>query len=226
MENNSVKESVNRFNQILEYVSEVDSGFMEDNNPEMPPMGDPNQGEAPMPDDGSMGDPNQEGGVEGFEPQGEEVDTGVEDEEEDEEVIDVDDLTNTQEKTEKKVDRINSKFKKLYNTIEKLEQSLDSNSKNLEDLRSELEKRNPTPVEKLSLRSKDGYPFNVSVDDYWKDKGITSDNYSAEDDNDGADDEIYKITKNDIDSDRNWKEIADTMNDDDMYMSLKDILGY
>ena len=41
----------------------------------------------------------------------------------------------------------------------------------MEQIRQEIEKRNPTPIEKLNMRAaNDSYPFNVSPSEYWKRK--------------------------------------------------------
>lgn len=141
---------------------------------------------------------------------------------EEEEVIDVEDLTNAQDNIERKVDDFSSKFTELLDKLGSLQAKIDDNNANIDRLKSEMEKRNPTPVEKMTLRSKDAYPFNVSPDEYWKDKEQVS-NYSTEDDNNGADDPVYQITKSDVDDIANWPEISKTL-DDFHKMSLNDIL--
>ena len=40
----------------------------------------------------------------------------------------------------------------------------------IEDLEKEIEKRNPTPVEKLEMMSLDSFPYSVKLTDYWADK--------------------------------------------------------
>ena len=81
-----------------------------------------------------------------------------------------------------------------------------------EKLKQELEKRNPTPIEKLDLRTvNDSYPFNVKPNDYWKTKEETS-NYRV-----GGDEtevpEQYDLHQSDVDDVTNWKEIADSLDD-------------
>ena len=90
-------------------------------------------------------------------------------------------------------------------------------------LKAELEKRNPTPVEKMSLRAKNSYPFNVSPDEYWDEKQQTS-NYSPDDDNNGVDDPQYQITKSDIDDISDWNSIAKSLDDENI--PLKDMFGF
>jgi hypothetical protein len=40
----------------------------------------------------------------------------------------------------------------------------------IDDLEKEIEKRNPTPVERLEMRSMDSFPYSVKLTDFWKDK--------------------------------------------------------
>lgn len=103
--------------------------------------------------------------------------------------------------------------------INKISSVIDSNDSKIESLKNEFEKRNPTDIEKLSLRSKDSYPFNVSPVKYWDDKEENS-NYSTDEDNEEKE---YVITSDDISNDRNWKRIADTIMQE-CKLSIKDIL--
>lgn len=43
-------------------------------------------------------------------------------------------------------------------------------SSKIEDLEKEIIKRNPTPVEKLEMRSLSSYPYSQKLTDYWADK--------------------------------------------------------
>ena len=180
-----------------------------------PQGGDPSMGGG---DPGMMGDPGMQpadpgmtgGPQDGMQP--------------DDEVIDVDDLTDSQEDTEHKIDILSDKFSKLLDKLSAFEEKVEGNDRNIEDLKAEIEKRNPTPVEKMTLRSKNAYPFNVTPEEYWDNKEATS-NYSTEDDNNGADDEVYKITKSDIDDISNWPEISRGMNSRNG-IGLLDILNF
>ena len=181
---------------------------------------------------GMGGDPSMDGGEaqppQGFNPQGgEQEQLGATPEtdpnQEEEEVIDVDDLTNSQEETEKKIDALSDKFERLIGMLDGFEKQIDSSNERMETLRAEIEKRNPTPVEKMSIRAKNSYPFNITPDEYWKDKEATS-NYSPEDDNNGADDPVYQITKDDIDNISDWNSIYKSL--DDKHDSLRDLFGY
>ena len=194
----------------------------------MPPGGDPMGGGAPggdpMGGDPMGGDPM--GGMPGDDPM---MDEGGP--EEDEEVIDVDDLTKAQEKVNDKVNsvgrdlgKVDSRIEKLIGAIETLQTMFDRNNQEISDLKREFEKRNPTQTEKLNLRSLDSYPFKVRPTDYWKDKAENS-NYSAYADNREPTTQEYVITNNDID-DFTEREIADSFSlDDDLEQNIKKIFG-
>ena len=60
-------------------------------------------------------------------------------------------------------------------------------------IKKEIEERNPTPVERLEMRSMDSFPYSVTLTDYWSDK----EGYDAT----GSEDkEEFTITKGDVDS--------------------------
>jgi hypothetical protein len=198
-----------------------------------PSMGaDPNMGGAPMGDPNAMGgdpnmmgaDANMGGGVEGFNPQGAGSSMGTDPnmEGEEEEVIDVDELVNKQDETAEKIDKLASSFDKLVDTMKSFKDMVDSSNERMESLKAEIERRNPTPVEKLSLRSGNGYPFNQTPDEYWQTKQATS-NYSTEDDNNGADDPQYQITKDEIDNFNDYASVAKDLTND---FNLRDMFGY
>lgn len=180
--------------------------------------GDPGMGgdmNSPQPDFGMPQNLNAMGG---------ESQTG--EPEEDVEEIDVDDLVDSQEETEKKVSKLMKKFsgaaERMMSAVDSLSAKIDASTERLNNIEAEIAKRNPTPIEKMSLRSKDGYPFGQSVDDYWKGKEESS-NYSPADDNNGVDEPQYTITKHDIDNISDYSNIAREMNS--RKYSLEHILG-
>lgn len=170
-------------------------------------------------------DPNAGGaqGVEGFNPQGE-LPPSMPEEGDDEEVIDVDELVDTQDETKAKVAKLDGKIESLIQIITKLESGLDQNSTHMEELKKEFEKRNPTQVEKMTLRAKKGYPFAESPDEYWAGKEAEGD-YSPESDNNGVGDERYAITKNDVDNITDWDSIYKSIGNGDFHQDLKSILS-
>ena len=144
-----------RFQSILEYVNSVDGGtFMqrkplaeaEDDMPmpdpqgapegmpegmpgDVPPQGDMG-GEMP-PMEEPMGDTNM--GAENFNPNvpPQEPEVAAPAEEEEEEVIDVDDLTDAQEETKDKVSDLDTKIDKFIGLIDKLESEIEGLQKRL-----------------------------------------------------------------------------------------------
>ena len=204
--------------------------------------GDPNGGAAPA--DGSapapgadpaMGDNTNGGasnGVEEFNPQGADTNAAPApatepqpEEGEDEEVIDVDELVDSQDDTNAKVNNLDGKIEALIQLIGKFKSDIDKNDAHIEELKQEFEKRNPTQVEKMTLRAKQGYPFTQSPDDYWENKEAEG-NYSPESDNDGVGDERYEITKNDVDNITDWNSIYRSIDKGSFHQNLKDILNF
>ena len=151
--------------------------------------------------------------------------------EEEDDVLDVDDLTDAQEKMNKTVNnvgkdlgKVDTRLEKLLGAIEQLTDMFDKNNQEIEDLKTEFEKRNPTQTEKLNLRSLDSYPFNVKPNDYWTEKGQSS-NYSAYADNQEPTTKEYVITNNDVD-DMSERDVADSFFvSDQLNQNLKKIFG-
>ena len=220
-----------RFQQILEFTTfyGTNKGLVdEDEQPEMSddaPSMDDNQETNDMPPMDMGGDMGQQGdgqSPEGFNPQvegGEDMgditqgdfDGGIGP---DDEVVDITDLTDAQDETNKKVKKLGFNLDKTFKQIEDFEKLIQSTNDKIGELQKEFERRNPTQQEKLSARAAVSYPFNVTPEEYWKDKEKTS-NYSLDDDNNGDEQEQYTITAKDID-DNNWKSIADSMSLDDI----------
>ena len=183
------------------------------------PMGeDPMGGAAPM--DGGM--PPMEDPMGGGAPMGE-----------DETVIDVDDITNAQEKMNDKVNvvgqdlgKVDSKIEALIQTLTKMETMINNNNDEIAKFKAEFEKRNPTQTEKLNLRSLDSYPFNVNPKDYWAQKGADpNSNYSGFSNNGEPTTQEYVITNNDVD-DFSEREIADSFDiADELRQDINKIFG-
>lgn len=148
----------------------------------------------------------------------------------DDEVIDVEDMVQAQEKVNNKVvsvgqdlGKIDARIEKLMNSIESMESMISNNNAEIENLKNEFEKRNPTQEEKLGLRSLDSYPYGVTPEEYWKKKSEDS-NYNPYSDGNEPEKE-YTITKNDI-SDVTDKEMSDSFDiDDDLNQDIKKIFG-
>ena len=118
------------------------------------------------------------------------------------EVIDVDDLTNSQKETEYKIDGVDDRLIKIARVIDKLIPTIEANNSKIEDLKAEFEKRNPTETEKLNLRSQSSFPYSVKPKDYWDNKSQDG-NYNVIYDN-GVDpnkeDKEYVLKQKDIDN--------------------------
>lgn len=186
--------------------------------------GDAMQG---APQDG-MGDPMQDQGVDSSLPpsQEEPMDTdsmGDDGKQDDGDTIDINGLTKAQDKLNIKqnhvgrdLSKVDTKIKDLIDTIQSLRDKLDANNSEIESLKSEFEKRNPTQTEKLNLRSLDSYPFNVKPSDYWAEKAKQG-GYEAYGDNDEPTSKEYVITNDDVDNPSS--DVADTffkIDDDDI----------
>ena len=255
-ESKVAKDAARRFRMLCEYtfnLTEDDGeedimpqgGENADNlqSPEggMPEMPDMNQApEGDMPDASGM-EQDTQGGAPGFNPQEntdnsqapedgmpEMSDMGTEPMQPDDEVIDVDELTNAQEETEEKVEDIHvtmeKGFEKLVNIVSRLDKIIDANTLNMEKIKQEIEKRNPTPMEKLNMRAaNDSYPFNIKPDDYWREKEATS-NYriGGEDEPDAAQ---YTITQGDLDNITDFKKISQDLSDSEFNQNLMNIFG-
>ena len=163
---------------------------------------DPNAMSAPMGGEmPPMDDPMAE------DPMGDEE---MENPEEEDEVIDVDDITNAQEKTSARVnkvgrnlEKVDGKIQNIMTMIQSLQSMIDGNNEKIAEFQKEFEKRNPTPVEQMNLRSLDSFPFNENPKKYWEKKGtqpnVSGNRYEAYADNDEpVAKKEYVITNKDV----------------------------
>ena len=81
--------------------------------------------------------------------------------------------------------------------------------KKIEDLEVEIEKRNPTPKEKLEMMSFASYPYNLKLTDYWAEKEGP---YDMLGDKEEETEKEYVLTTDDIENDYNNIEIKKTFN--------------
>lgn len=119
-----------------------------------------------------------EGGEEEIDAEVEEIEEPVEEEEVEE--VDVTEIVNSTNDTAEKVQNVTSKVDDILSKFGDLEGRLSGMNDilhKIESLEREVEKRNPTPIEQLEMRSLDSFPFNVKLTDYWDDKKDDKGNY-------------------------------------------------
>ncbi len=190
---NLISEDLKRYQQLLEYTfyvpekkeGEVDDLLLDDMLTEQDPIGDDPfaaaaeeapEGETEEVDvDLDAEETTEEMPEEGGETDPFGTDTEVEDEFATEETVEVDvtDIVDKTEETKASVDDMGSKMDDLLSKLTDLESQvtdMDGVINKIDDLEKEIEKRNPTPVERLEMRSMDSFPYSVKLTDYWKDK--------------------------------------------------------
>jgi hypothetical protein len=121
--------------------------------------------------------------------------------------VDVTDIVDKTEATKTSVDGINTKMDELLGKLSDLESQVGGMYQligKIDDLEKEIEKRNPTPVERLEMRSMDSFPYSVSLTDFWSDK----EGYEATEE-----ETEYTLTQSDVDN-FDKKEIRNSFNSD------------
>ena len=231
-----LEEAVKRIQKINEYTF-YDSTMVEDDQDPNAMGADPNGGMPPMDDPNAMGgDPNAmgtdpNGGMPPMDDPnmmgGEDIeDIDMETEQPGDEVVDVDELTQSQEATEFKVDNVDDKLNKVLKIISKFNDAIEANDQKIEDLKKEFQKRNPTAEETLNLRSLASYPFSERPDEYWKKQQQDHPNYNVISDNDvsTADEQKeFEIRKGDIDN-FNEREVMKSLGES--HIKLSDFLQF
>jgi hypothetical protein len=87
--------------------------------------------------------------------------------------VDVTSLVKGSQEAKDSADAANKKSEELLQKLTNLEARVASMSKlndKIDGLEREFIKRNPTPVEKLEMRSLSSAPFNQKLGDYWSEK--------------------------------------------------------
>ena len=164
----------------------------EGGNPMGSQTGEIGQNQETMPDN-AMGQPEAE-----MAPPQEEVPDGAEgDVAPNDTVIDVTDIADKAENVDNKINSLNDKLDGITASLEDKISGILSKTDSVLDSIKDLERRNPTPKEKLKMRTVDNYPFNKTIDQYWADKADKS-NYDVYGDGKDNDNEEYEITKSDI----------------------------
>jgi len=123
--------------------------------------------------------------------------------------VDVTDIVDKAEETRTEIEGITAKMDELMGNLSSLSDQvsgMDQVIGKIENLEKEIERRNPTPVEKLEMRSMDSFPYSIKLTDYWQDK----EGYDVN----GEEEEDYTLTQQDVD-DYSSTEIEDSFNYDE-----------
>lgn len=130
---------------------------------------------------------------------------------EDEVELDVTELVQGTEAARKSADHANQQIGDLLAKFDTLTKSLDKmdaiNSK-IDNIEHEIETRNPTPEEKLEMRSLDSFPYNLKLTDYWTEK---EGHYDAmKNGENGEENKEFVLTQDEVDQDYNSNHIKDS----------------
>lgn len=125
------------------------------------------------------------------------VDEPIEDTSDDVE-IDVTSLVKGSEEAKMAADKATQNTEMLLQKLSDLETriaNMDAISAKINDLEQEIVKRNPTPVEKLEMRSLSSFPYSQKLTDYWAEKQGQYDVMGKEDKP-----EEYVLTQDEVDT--------------------------
>jgi hypothetical protein len=166
--------------------------------------------DAEQPATDETGDDEQTGEIPNEEPATDEVpaeepvEEPVEDTSDDVE-IDVTSLVKGSEDAKAAADKATANTEVLLQKLSDLESrvaSMDNITNKIEGLEQEIIKRNPTPVEKLEMRSLSSFPYSQKLTDYWAEKEGAYDVMGN-----GDKKEEYVLTKDDVDYDYSEPEV-------------------
>ena len=141
----------------------------------------------------------------------------------DEVEVDVTSLVKSSEDAKQSADMANKSIETLLQKFDELESRIGNMSaitNKIEDLEKEIVKRNPTPVEKLEMRSLSSYPFNQKLTDYWADKegpyNVMGEKKKKE----------YVLTKDDVDAGYSEANIKKSFSSQDSPYEEEEIKDY
>ena len=136
--------------------------------------------------------------------------------------VDVTSLVKGSEEAKKSADMANKNTEMLLQKLTDLESrisSMDALTNKIEGLEQEIVKRNPTPVEKLEMRSLSSAPFNQKLTDYWADKEGQYDVMNKQK-------KEYVLTKDDVDAGYSEANIKKSFTSQDSPYEEEDIQDY
>ena len=119
--------------------------------------------------------------------------------------LDITDLINSTKDTKGKIDGINELLNNLMTKFDDFENkisSFDQILNRIDSLEKDFDKRMPTPVEKLEMRSMDSFPYSVKLSDFWKEEN--------EEIGDEKHEQEHALTPEDIKKDYNASTIKTT----------------
>lgn len=157
-------------------------------------------------------------------------DDGIEDieMEGDDEVVDVDDLTKSQETTEYKVDHLDDRLSKVIKVIDKFADGLEAINNKIDNLKTDFDKRNPSQEEQINLRTMASAPYDQTPKGYWEKQQKEHPNYNVISDNDvsTADEQKkFDITRGDIEN-FNERDVARSFDEDNDMMKLSSFVNF
>jgi hypothetical protein len=123
--------------------------------------------------------------------------------------VDVTDIVDKAEEAKEEAAGASSKIDDLLGKFSELEEKLtgmDEIITKMDELEQEVKDRNPSPTEKLSMRSMDSFPYSVKLTDFWNDR----EGYDATGEED--EEQEYTLTKQDIDDDYSEVDIRSSFN--------------
>jgi hypothetical protein len=123
--------------------------------------------------------------------------------------VDVTDIVDKAEEAKEEAAGASSKIDDLLGKFSELEEKLtgmDQIITKMDELEQEVKDRNPSPTEKLSMRSMDSFPYSVKLTDFWNDR----EGYDATGEED--EEQEYTLTKKDIDDDYSEVDIRSSFN--------------
>lgn len=226
--NNGLDNGAEQANAPMGGDNPQDMGNQDMSNTEDTPMGDDGMGNDEMGGMDGMGEPPLDDSENPF------GDDNDEDTNDDGDTIDIDDLTDAQEKLNHKTNKIgvdlgkvDNRIERLMASLEKMETMIDSNNEEIMNLRKEFEKRNPTQVERLDMRRKFDSPgFSETPEEAIAKRVQNRNNYSVTDGGEKTDEKQYSLTQDDIDN-ANTSQIADSFYkiDDNDIQDINKIFG-
>jgi hypothetical protein len=120
--------------------------------------------------------------------------------------VDVTDIVTKTEEAKEETAQVSSKVDDLLGKFSELESRLggmDEIISKMDELEKEVIQRNPTPVEKLNMRSMESFPYSVKLTDFWEDReGYDTGGEEVE--------KEYTLTQDEVDYDYNETDIRNT----------------